>query len=169
MRKLLVVVDMQNDFVNGVLGTKEAQNIVNGIADYAKNFDGDIVFTRDTHKDNYMDTQEGKKLPVKHCVKGTDGWQIVPELDTTNRTIFDKPAFGSIALGGWLASLQKPYDEIYFCGVCTGICVLSNVAIVKAYCPETEVKVIESLCACVTPDTHKTAIDAMRTFQVDII
>ncbi|MEE3344430.1 MAG: isochorismatase family cysteine hydrolase [Bacilli bacterium] len=169
MKKLLVVVDMQNDFIDGVLGTKEAQNIVDDVANYIDNFDGDVVFTRDTHQKNYMQTQEGKNLPVPHCIEGTNGWQINPKLNTKNKLIFDKPTFGSVQLGIWTNCMKEPYDEIYFCGVCTGICVINNVAIVKAYNPETKIKVIENLCACVTPETHKTAIEAMKVFQIDIV
>ena len=171
MRKLLVVVDMQNDFVTGALANPDAEKIIPGIAKYIENFDGDVVFTRDTHLDDYMETQEGKKLPVPHCICGTEGWEIVPELRKYEKisgiSPFNKPTFGSTALAR--CAFKEDYDEIYFCGVCTGICVISNVALVKAFCPETSVKVIERLCACVTPTTHKTAIEAMKTFQVDIV
>ena len=172
--KLLVVVDMQNDFVTGVLGTKEAQAIVEPMAEYIENFDGDVVFTLDTHDEDYLDTQEGQKLPVVHCVAGTDGWKIVPMLDKFNCHSFEKPTFGSLELcrriadpTSWISFMK--YDEIQFCGVCTGICVISNVLMLKAFCPNMPIKVIERLCACVTPETHKTAIEAMRTCQVDII
>lgn len=171
MRRLLVVVDMQNDFVTGALANPDAEKIIPGIAEYIENFDGDVVFTRDTHLDDYMETQEGKKLPVPHCICGAEGWEIVPELRKYEKisgiTPFNKPTFGSTELAR--CAFKEDYDEIYFCGVCTGICVISNVALVKAFCPETSVKVIERLCACVTPTTHKTAIEAMKTFQVDIV
>jgi len=168
MKKLLVVVDMQNDFVTGALANTEAQKIVSDINNYVKNFDGDVAFTRDTHQANYMETQEGSKLPVPHCIEGTDGWQIVSGIDIpANSVVFDKPTFGSVDLANFIKG--HGYDEVEFCGVCTGICVISNVALAKAFCPETTVKVIERLCACVTPDTHKTAIEAMKTFQVDIV
>ena len=171
MRKLLVVVDMQNDFVTGALANPDAEKIIPGIKEYVENFDGDVVFTRDTHFEDYMETQEGKKLPVPHCIFGTEGWEIVPELREYKRVSdivpFNKSTFGSTELASY--AFMKDYDEIYFCGVCTGICVISNVALVKAFCPETAVKVIERLCACVTPTTHKTAIEAMKTFQVDIV
>lgn len=167
MKKLLVIVDMQNDFVTGVLGTKEARAIVEPMAEYIKNFDGDVVYTQDTHGSDYLDTQEGKNLPVVHCIENTPGWRIVPEVDNPKCTVFQKNTFGSLGLCRF-SSFMK-YDEIQFCGVCTGICVISNVLMLKAFCPETTIKVIERLCACVTPESHKTAIEAMRTCQVEII
>ena len=167
-KKLLVIVDMQNDFVTGALANPDAEKIVGDINEYVKNFDGDVFFTRDTHIPNYMETQEGRKLPIPHCIEGTYGWQIVSGIDIpANSVIFDKPTFVSVDLANFIKS--HGYDEVEFCGVCTGICVISNVALAKAFCPETIVKVIEKLCACVTPDTHKTAIEAMKTFQVDIV
>ncbi len=167
-KKLLVVVDMQNDFVTGALANKDAEKIVSDINDKVKFFDGDVVFTRDTHFTNYMETQEGNKLPVPHCIWNTDGWQIVSGIEVpANAKIFDKPTFGSVNLATYIK--DNGYDEVVFCGVCTGICVISNVALVKAFCPETKVIVLENLCACVTPESHKTAIEAMKTFQVDIV
>ncbi len=172
--KLLVVVDMQNDFVTGVLGTKEAQAIVEPMAEYIKNFDGDVVYTQDTHYADYMQSLEGKKLPVPHCIENTSGWLIVPEVDNYKCRVFQKNTFGSLELCRRIADPDSRfcwlnYDEVQFCGVCTGICVISNVLMLKAFCPELPIKVIERLCACVTPETHKTAIEAMRTCQVDII
>ncbi len=168
MKKLLVVVDMQNDFVTGTLANTEAQKIVGDINDYVKTFDGEVVFTRDTHQPNYMETQEGSKLPVVHCIESTEGWQIVDGINVPAKAnIFNKPTFGSVDLANYIKN--NGFDYVEFCGVCTGICVISNVALAKAFCPETTVKVIERLCACVTPDTHKTAIEAMKTFQVDIV
>ncbi len=174
MSKLLIVVDMQNDFVTGVLGTKEACNIVPDVVKLVDEFDGDIAFTKDTHHDNYLDTQEGKKLPVVHCIEGTDGWEIIPELKKYTTAdnkrligIFNKPTFGSTELAKALS--DKDYDEIIFCGVCTGICVISNAMLVKATLPETPVKIVESCCACVTPESHNTALEAMKTCQMEII
>ena len=142
MKKLLIVVDMQNDFVTGVLGTKEAQMIVPDMVEYIKSFDGQIVFTRDTHDENYLSTEEGKKLPVVHCIKGTEGWEIIPELQflTKDRDIYDKPSFGSLALADTLRSTS--FSEIQLCGVCTGICVISNAILAKAAEPDTPVKVL---------------------------
>lgn len=170
-KKLLVVVDMQNDFVTGALPNETAQAFVPKMVQYIRDFDGDVVFTQDTHDENYMNTQEGRKLPVPHCITGTEGWEIIPELqeftDEFKMNVFKKPTFGSIELAKYIAAAD--YGEVYFCGVCTGICVINNVALTKAYCPELPVKVVEDLCACVTPETHKNAIEAMKVFQVDIV
>lgn len=169
MKKLLVVVDMQNDFVTGCLGTKEAQGITEAVADYVKDFEGEVVFTKDTHGENYMETQEGEKLPVPHCFKGTEGWEIVPQLlpYVAGARIFEKPVFGSTELAKYVAEGQ--YEEVTLIGVCTGICVLSNAVLLKAFAPETKVKVIGDLCACVTPQSHETALQAMATCQVDVL
>lgn len=179
MRKALVVVDMQNDFIDGVLGNAECQAVVPKIVGMIENGDySSIVVTRDTHYEHgYLNTQEGKKLPVVHCVKNTDGWNInadiMKAIDSKKPYIslftIDKNTFGSLTLIDVLQDELSDCDEIDFCGVCTGICVISNVAIAKATLPETKICVIEEACACVTPDTHKTAIEAMKTFQVDII
>lgn len=169
MKKLLVVVDMQNDFVTGCLGTKEAQEITGDVAEYVKAFDGEVVFTRDTHGENYMETQEGKKLPVVHCIKGSEGWEIVPALKplAKDAKIFDKPTFGSTELAQYVK--DGKYEEVTLIGVCTGICVMSNAVLIKAFVTEVPVKVIARLCACVTPDTHETALNAMATCQVEIV
>lgn len=169
MKKLLIVVDMQKDFVTGVLGTKEAQAIVPDMADYIRSFDGKVIFTRDTHDEGYLGTQEGKKLPVVHCIKGTDGWEIIPELSplAKDKDIYDKPTFGSLALTDYLRN--EEYSEIELCGVCTGICVISNAMLAKAAQPDTPVKVLSKLCACVTPESHSIALEAMKTCQIDII
>ena len=168
MKKLLVIVDMQNDFITGALANTDAQKIVSDIDEYIKNFDGYVAFTRDTHQSNYMETQEGKKLPVPHCIEGSEGWKITDKItQPETAVIFNKNTFGSIDLAKYIK--QVGFDYVEFCGVCTGICVINNVALTKAYCPETDIKVIERLCACVTPESHKTAIEAMKTFQVDII
>ncbi len=168
MKKALIIVDMQNDFVTGCLGTPEAVEVIPGIKEYAASFDGDIYFTMDTHSDDYLDTQEGKRLPVKHCVRQSEGWKIVDALsDIKAKRIFEKPVFGSKELAEVIAG--EAYDEVYLCGVCTGICVLSNAILIKAYDADVRVAVLKDLCACVTPDTHKTALDAMATAQVDII
>lgn len=169
MKKYLVVVDMQNDFVTGCLGSKEAQAIVPEMVDYVKNFDGTVVFTQDTHSEDYMNTQEGAKLPVPHCIKGTEGWEIIPELKEMAEKckVFEKPTFGSKALANFLAE-ENP-DEVEFIGVCTGICVLSNATLLKAFAPEIPIKVNAKYCACVTPATHETALAAMQTCQIEII
>lgn len=168
MKKLLVIVDMQNDFVDGALANKDAKKIIKKIKKYAENFDGDIVFTQDTHTKKYMETQEGKNLPVPHCIKNTDGWQIVDELKDIPGRKFYKPTFGSLELG---KEIRKNYADadIYFVGTCTGICVISNAMTAKAFAPEARIHVIDKLCACITPETHKTALDAMKLCQIDVI
>ena len=180
-KKVLVVVDMQNDFVTGSLENENAKAIVDNVVDYVKNFDGDIIFTRDTHEfGRYLDTQEGKKLPIEHCIKGTNGWEIIPELkpyisngldkDKPITFIFDKNTFGSLILAQHIFIQYHDYDtEVYFVGVCTGICVISNVALVKALNPEVPIKVVENCCACVTKESHNIAIEAMKTMQVEIV
>ena len=179
MKKILIIVDMQKDFTNGVLGNAECEAAVQKIAIIVKQESYDFIcLTRDTHYDNYLETQEGKKLPIAHCIKDTDGWQIREEIMNavsqkyrdSEYKIVDKESFGSISLGQFLCQeYQSEELEIHFAGVCTGICVISNVLIAKAALPEAKVCVIEDACACVTPESHKTAIEAMKTCQVDII
>lgn len=167
--KILVVVDMQNDFIDGALGTSEAVAIVPYVKQVIESFDGKVFFTRDTHFDDYMNTQEGKNLPVPHCIKGSDGWQIRPELDSLRKTeTIDKVTFGSSALVDVLKK-EKDIEEITFIGLCTDICVISNVAVVKAFFPEIPISVDAKACAGVTPQSHRTALDAMKAIQVKII
>ncbi len=168
--KYLIVVDMQKDFINGSLGTPEAVRIVPAVAEYIKNFDGEIIFTRDAHKDDYINTQEGKNLPVPHCIEGTDGWQIADELKefSLGKKIFDKPAFGSIELAEYLKE-KGDADSITLVGLCTDICVISNAFIIKAVLPEVKVCVVEGCCAGVSPESHERAILSMKTCQVEII
>lgn len=167
--KYLVVVDMQKDFIDGALGTKEAQAIVPAVKKYIENFDGEIIFTRDTHTEEYMTTQEGKNLPVPHCIEGTEGWQIAKELLTISegKKIFDKPTFGSVALSEYLKE-QGDAEEVTLIGLCTDICVISNGMLIKAYLPEVRVSVVESCCAGVTRESHKNALDAMKMCQIEI-
>lgn len=189
MKKILVVVDMQNDFTTGPLGNKECAAVIPEVISVMQNTEYDrIIFTKDTHQDNYLQTQEGKRLPVPHCMEGTKGWEIVPSVaaaaEGTITEVIHKPTFGSVALGETLKKYsesmiktQRNADhktedaevEIDFCGVCTGICVISNVMIAKAFVPEARICVIEKACACVTPQSHQTAIEAMKTCQVDMI
>lgn len=168
-KDLLVVIDMQNDFVTDALGTAEAQAMLPALSELAHSWQGPVVFTRDTHTSDYLHTQEGRNLPVPHCIQGTRGWQIVDELQdlAANAPIFDKPTFGSTRLAHYLAT-EKP-DSITFCGVCTGICVISNVLLVKAALPETPIRVAASCCACVTPQSHQTALDAMKLCQIEMV
>lgn len=170
MNKVLIVVDMQNDFVNGCLGSEEARNILpnvkNKISEYQKN--GDIViFTRDTHDENYLDSQEGKYLPISHCIHGTDGWKIVDGLEIPNCIYINKPNFG------WKYWDTNIYlmgaDEIELIGVCTDICVVSNALILKAMYPETHIAVDASCCAGTTPESHNAALVTMKSCQIDVI
>ncbi len=168
--KLLAVIDMQNDFIDGALGTPEAVQIVANVrakidAYLAK---GDpVVFTRDTHPENYLETQEGKKLPVKHCIKGTFGWEISEKVAEANCPVIDKPSFGSFELAEYAAGLAN-LEEIEVIGLCTDICVISNVMILKARLPEVPIKVDASCCAGVTPQSHANALEAMKMCQVEV-
>ena len=166
MKKTLIVVDMQNDFVDGSLGTLEAQRIVENVKQKVKTYqqNGDeIIFTRDTHTEDYLNTNEGKHLPVEHCIKGTNGWEIVDGLEIPNAKYIDKPTFG------WLNWREQALEEVELVGLCTDICVVSNALIIKAMYPEIEITVDASCCAGVTPDTHKAAIETMKMCQINII
>lgn len=170
--KILVVVDMQNDFIDGALGTAEAVAIVPGVAEKIRSFEGKVIFTRDTHAADYLTTQEGRNLPVEHCIKDTDGWQICPQLCDfcKDAPIIDKPTFGSTELGEMLRSInaETPVESITFIGLCTDICVISNAMIAKAALPEVPVIVDAACCAGVTPDSHKQALGAMKMCQIAI-
>lgn len=171
MKKLLLVVDMQNDFIDGALGTKEAVAIVPNVKAKIESFDGTVLFTRDTHFDNYMETQEGRNLPVKHCIKGTKGWEIRAELDALRKTdAIDKVTFGSSELGKKLLELdaQEKIESITVIGLCTDICVISNVMIAKAFLPEVPVIVDAKCCAGVSVETHENALKAMEVCQVKV-
>lgn len=171
----LIVVDMQNDFIDGALGTPEAQAIVETVVERARAFEGCVVFTRDTHGPNYATTQEGRNLPVPHCIKGTQGWELAPALETvrTNRSapVFEKPSFGSLDLACWLVAQNNavPIDSIELCGLCTDICVVSNALTIKAHLPEVPLSVNPALCAGVTPAAHDAAIATMASCQVQIL
>lgn len=161
MNKCIVVVDVQNDFVNGVLGTKEAEEMIPRLVEKLRNEkDAHLIFTQDTHMENYLETQEGKRLPVKHCVKNTEGWQIFPALSEflQNAEVIEKKAFGSTRI----PSVVAKYDEVELCGLCTDICVVSNALILKAFFPEKTVSVDANCCAGVTPESHKNALAAMK-------
>jgi nicotinamidase-related amidase len=168
--KVLVVVDMQNDFVAGSLGTKEAREIVPSvkkkIEKYFNNGE-EIIFTRDTHYSNYLDTQEGKNLPVEHCIHGTMGWNVLEGLETPNCHYVDKNTFG---WDQWKKTLGKfNFDEVELIGVCTDICVVSNALLIKALFPETKITVDASCCAGVTPEKHKAALEVMKSCQINVI
>ena len=169
MKKILVVVDMQNDFIDGALGTKEAEAIVPYVKGLIESFDGEVIFTRDTHYENYMESAEGKSLPVPHCIKGTDGWQIRPELDALRTTdAIDKLTFGSSDLVEVLKA-EKDIESITFVGLCTDICVISNAMVVKAFYPEIPLTVDAKGCAGVTPESHRRALDAMKMCQIKVV
>lgn len=170
-KKVLIVVDMQNDFIYGALGTKEAQGIVHNVVNKVKLFSGDIIFTRDTHFENYSETNEGKNLPVTHCIKGSNGWQICSELEslvTENTPVFDKITFGSVELAEYLKTIAN-LEEVTLVGLCTDICVISNALLIKANLPEVIISVDEKCCAGVTPESHSNAINAMKMCHINII
>ena len=167
--KILIVVDMQEDFVDGALGTAEAVAIVPAVKALIEGFEGEVYFTRDTHFENYMSTEEGKHLPVPHCIKDTEGWQIVPTLDALRTTeAIDKLTFGSKELIALLATKEN-VESITLCGLCTDICVISNALLIKAYYPEIPLYVVASACAGVTPESHKNALEAMKMCQIEVV
>lgn len=165
MKKTLIVVDMQNDFIDMALGTKEAVAIVPAvkakIEEYVKNGDK-VIFTRDTHEENYLETNEGKHLPVPHCIRGTKGWEIADGLYVDGAKIIDKPNFG------WPNWDKESFEEVELVGLCTDICVVSNALIIKAAHPEIKVSVDSACCAGVTPESHKAALKTMGMCQVEI-
>ena len=173
--KYLIVIDMQNDFVDGALGTPEAQAIAEAVVEEAKSFDGTVAFTLDTHGEDYLSSQEGANLPVPHCIKGTPGWQLIPALDSVaherNARIFEKPTFGSTDLAAWLQAenATNPIESIELVGVCTDICVVSNALLIKAVLPEVSLVVDAALCAGVTPAAHEAALATMRSCQVQVL
>ena len=167
--KYLIVVDMQNDFIDGALGTAEAQAIVPYVREQIASFDGKVLFTRDTHYDDYMQTQEGKNLPVPHCIKDTHGWQIHPDLEALRVTEpIDKITFGAKELPEQLQK-EENIESVTFMGLCTDICVISNAMLVKAFLPEVPLLVDAKGCAGVTPASHDTALAAMKAVQVTIL
>lgn len=169
--KILIVVDMQNDFIDGALGTKEAEKIVANVKEKIDTYRGnndEVIFTRDTHFDDYLETQEGKNLPVKHCIKDTFGWQISGKLDVADSVVIDKPTFGSTKLIEYLLSKQN-ISEIQLVGLCTDICVISNAFLLKAALPEVLISVDSRCCAGVTPESHNRALESMKTCQIMVI
>lgn len=180
MNNILVVVDMQNDFIDGTLGTECAKAIVSNVVEKINNFDGRIAVTQDTHGSDYFKTQEGQKLPVLHCLKQTNGWELcIPVLKAISRhanvcgqdaKLYMKSTFGSIELTEWLVQLHDitPIDEIVIVGLCTDICVISNAMLIKAFLPEVKVTVDAACCAGVTSESHNNALSAMKMCQIDI-
>ena len=173
MKKILIVVDMQKDFVDGALGTKEAIAIVDNVVNKIESFDGDIIVTYDTHCQNYMETQEGKKLPVPHCIKGTDGWKLDSKVqaavDKKGFYAIEKPTFGSTELVEYIKNNYNISElEIELIGLCTDICVVSNALLLKANFTETSISVDASCCAGVTVDSHNAALTTMKMCQINI-
>lgn len=174
MKKILVVVDMQNDFVDGALGTAEAVKIVPDVKKKIKEFSGEIFVTMDTHFENYLETSEGKKLPVPHCIKGTDGWNVnrdvMSALQGKNFTIVEKNTFGSVSLPKLIEEKVGSDDfQIELVGLCTDICVVSNALLLKARFPEKQIQVDAVCCAGVTAESHDAALLTMKMCQIDII
>ena len=169
MKRLLIVVDMQNDFITGSLGTQEARQavepVVRKVLEYKRQGD-EVVFTLDTHFENYSETQEGRRLPVPHCIKGTEGWKLCPQLEKFEGKRFDKYTFGSQECAAYAA--EGEYDQIELVGVCTDICVVSNALLLKARLPETLIQVDSTCCAGVTPHSHEAALETMRMCQIDV-
>lgn len=168
--KLLIVVDMQKDFIDGALGTSQAVAIVPKVREKIEAYRaaGDmVIFTRDTHGENYLTTQEGRNLPVVHCVKGTPGWGIAAELPVGDSAVVDKPTFGSVSLAHRVARLEG-LEAIELVGLCTDICVISNALLLKATLPELPISVDAACCAGVTPESHQNALAAMKMCQIAV-
>ena len=172
MRKILIVIDMQNDFIDAALGSAEAVSIVEAVKDKIRSYPvSDVIVTMDTHSEQYMQTQEGKYLPVKHCIKGSDGWKLHPDIAKLleGAKIYEKPTFGSIRMAEDLKNLsEKETIEIEMAGLCTDICVVSNALLLKAFMPEVKISVDASCCAGVTPEKHDAALETMRSCQIII-
>lgn len=171
MQNILVVVDMQNDFVSGALGSRDAESIVEPVKEKILSFDGKIIFTRDTHEGDYLQSEEGRNLPVPHCIRNTEGWEIVDALKgLRDSMIIDKPTFGSTVLGEVLRSLdrEEKIGTVTLCGLCTDICVISNALLVKAFLPDAHIAVDASLSKGVTDLSHRTALEAMKSCQIEI-
>ncbi len=166
MKKTLIVIDMQNDFIDGSLGTPEAQAIVPNVISKIQSClaEGyEILYTRDTHEENYLETPEGKKLPVVHCIRNTQGWQIAEGVYVEGCKCIDKPSFG------WTEWSSHSFEEIELVGLCTDICVVSNALILKAQFPNAVIRVDSSCCAGVTPQTHNAALETMKMCQIDVL
>lgn len=174
MKNILIVVDIQNDFVDGALGSKEAVAIIDNVCKKIRGFDGDIFVTLDTHGEDYMSTQEGKKLLVPHCIKGTDGWRLNPEtekaLDGKSFTVIEKPTFGSQKLAEMISEKYKGEElSVELIGICTDICVISNALTIRAHNTECEITVDSSCCAGVSPETHNAALEVMKSCLINVI
>ncbi|MCD7835940.1 MAG: cysteine hydrolase [Lachnospiraceae bacterium] len=174
-KKYLIVVDMQQDFVYGMLGSQEAREIVPHVIEKVKGFDGEVIFTRDTHTADYLNTQEGRMLPVEHCIDGSEGWRLIEPLDELcskgKLKCYLKGTFGCIGLAEDLRAQDSGHgiESIELVGVCTDICVVSNALLLKAYMPEVSIYVDSSCCAGVTPQKHEAALETMRSCQINVI
>lgn len=172
MRKILIVIDMQNDFIDGALGTPEAVTIIDRVRDKIRSYPAeDVIATMDTHHENYLDTQEGSFLPVKHCIKGTEGWKMREEIarELGAARIYEKNGFGSVPMAENLARLSAAEEiELELIGLCTDICVACNALLLKAFMPEVRISVDSSCCAGVTPEKHLAALETMRSCQIVI-
>ena len=172
--RALVVVDVQNDFVTGALGTAEARAMLPGLVEKLRGFEGAVYFTLDTHDAGYMQTQEGRKLPVPHCVKGTPGWQLAPEVEAVRQSLgakaVEKPTFGSEALVEELKALYESggLESVELVGLCTDICVVSNALLFKAAMPELPISVDAACCAGVSPASHEAALTVMECCQIEV-
>ena len=170
MKKLLIVIDMQNDFIDGSLGTPEAVAIVEKVKEKIRSYPPEaVVATMDTHGPDYLATQEGKKLPVEHCIKGTEGWRIRPEIAALleKADVVEKPTFGSMDLAQRLAAMED-LEEVELVGLCTDICVVSNALLFKAAMPEVRISVDAACSAGVTPEKHRAALETMRSCQIEV-
>lgn len=172
MTNILIVVDMQKDFVDGALGSEEAVKIVDNVVNKIENFEGEIIATYDTHNEDYMETQEGKYLPVPHCIKGTEGWnldkKVQKALDEKGFTFVYKPTFGSVDLVKMIGEKDIEDIQIELVGLCTDICVVSNALLLKANYPEVNISVDATCCAGVTPEKHKAALETMKSCQIQV-
>ena len=170
--KVLIVVDMQNDFVDGVLGSKEAVSMIDTAVETITSFDGKVFYTQDTHGEDYLDTEEGRHLPVVHCIKGSQGWKIHPKIEKAlllkDATGIEKSTFGSEKLMGIIEKEVPNVESITLIGICTDICVISNAMLAKAHFQNTPVTVISSACAGVTPESHDNALEAMKMCHIEI-
>lgn len=173
MKRVLIVVDMQKDFVDGALGSSEAVEIVDTVVEKIRGFDGPIFVTMDTHDEDYLDTMEGRNLPVKHCIKGTDGWKLNSEvekaLEGKDFIIVEKPTFGSLKLVEMLREYVDCDVEIELVGLCTDICVVSNALLLKASFYETPIYVDAGACAGVSPEAHNAALSTMKSCHINVI
>ena len=175
MQDCLVIIDVQNDFVDGALGTKEAQAMLPALVERASSFQGKVVCTMDTHGGDYLKTPEGIALPVPHCIRGTKGWELAPAVAEiarkTGAAIYEKPVFGSLRLAQDLAAAfgRGEIGSVELCGLCTDICVISNAVLIRTLCPELKVIANSKCCAGVTPEKHEAALEVMASLQIKII